>query len=279
MSRQFHTTSTATLLLGLSAALSTACSDADSTQPSAGSDRAATNDAPAAPGANPDHALESGADLLTEHTTHDSVSYRFLQLETGELALEMSAESGDVHPLMPESRETYVEFFERLTNSPAPEVLADAQFAAVNAEIGAAPNGAAGEGVSGNPARKPLDAAEQVALEWQSSESVTVGQSPTVTQLQAKNCPDGYDFVSCFPAATGSPWVQWTGTYMAGVVSPSTCSVRFRIRYDDGGWKTLIDRLVSAGSSNVVWTNGRKYPRRFELLNAGCSTHFSVWGS
>jgi len=219
---------------------------------------------------DPQVAQEGQAVVVAEIKSQDGTLYSFLQTGAGDIVLAVQAARSLDDSRLPSGPTNLVAFYERVAGHAAPDALVAAQAPAdllAQAKIGSFDQGAASAKASDYVPQRENVGVRNDAL--------------TAAQFQSMYCPSGYDFLYCWPNFWGNPWVQLTSYYLAGAVSPNNCTVRFRYRYYDDGWKTLVDRYASPGSYWWYYSYGGTRARRWEVIDnppGACDQHFSVWG-
>jgi len=219
---------------------------------------------------DPQVAEDGQALVIAEIKSQEGTQYSFLQTGAGDLVLAVQASNVLDDSRLPSAPTNLVSFYEKVAGHAAPDALVAAQARAdllAHEQSGALTQGVAAAQASEYVARSENVGARSDAL--------------TAAQFQSMYCPSGYDFLYCWPNFWGNPWVQLTSYYLAGAVSPNNCTIRFRYRYYDDGWKTLVDRYASPGSYWWYYSYGGTRERRWEVIDnppGACDQHFSVWG-
>jgi hypothetical protein len=260
-----------TLLAFLAAGAISGCSAGPAgTTPSASGDESPGQDA-ARRGTDSTEAARP--ELLGEVVTEGGVKYSFFASSLGEVDLSIEAPSGsDSLPTLPTADTNFVQFYEQIAHQPAPSALVDAVALADTLRDQTSTPGA--------QAAPQYDRGSVVPSAQDQGGVSSQEQSLTSSQFTSMYCPNGYDFLFCWPNTTGNPWVQLTSTYLAGAVSAIDCRIHYRYRYYDDGWKTFRDLYADPGSHWWWYMSGGSISRRFEVVGntSTCHLHFSVWG-
>ncbi|HMJ11512.1 MAG TPA: hypothetical protein VK524_08885 [Polyangiaceae bacterium] len=249
---RFFTTKSV-LLVGALAALAAGCS-AEASGPDA-----------------PEIREEASATLLAE-VTKDGTQYSFLRSESGDLTVLVSGPAADpANGVGP--GDSFVALYERLSGQTAPADLVSAELALRDLDR---QNAATRSGSDQPPS---FYAGDDVSSSTERDGIAQTAQALTSAEFQNLYCPGGMDFLYCWPSTGGNPWVQRMSVYLHGAMNATNCNTRFRYRYYDDGWKTLVDRIATPGQHFHYYTWGGESSRRFEVLdNAGCGVRFAVYG-
>lgn len=225
---------------------------------------------PETSGSDSQVAQDDQAVVLAEIKSQEGTQYSFLQTGAGDIVLAVQATSSLDESRLPSGPTDFVAFYEKVAGHAAPAALVSAQ---ARADLLAHANvGSLGKDLAEANASDYVPKGENVGVR---------NDALTAAQFQNMYCPGGYDFLYCWPDFWGNPWVQLNSYYLAGAVSPNNCTIHFRYRYYDDGWKTLVDRYASPGSYWWYYSYGGTRARRWEVIDnpaGSCNQHFSVWG-